>query len=284
VWTLPLPSVAEVDAQLTAALTYANGDPVYLLSAAERIAVRVVYHAYDALLGQPDPSLMPPALIACREYIGSGYSQVQIGGRLAELRATILAIADICPYCGFGEPTQLDHFLPKADFDELAIYPRNLIPSCGPCNNAKRSVVPGLGGGPGLIHPYFQGLPDLPFLRADVSFVAGTLDVTFNIDAGLLAPALASILQYQLVRLKLHERYIRQVNKFLFEQRTAILMLNEIGPVPIVLQQYFARAATSLTGVFGRNDWRVALVNTLATHVEFCANPTHYLGAEQLGD
>ena len=224
-WTLPPPDVADVDAQLTAAFTYANGEPVYALSPIERAAVLTVYQAYDALLGQPDPSLTPAALAACRQNIREGYGQVQIGGRLAALRASLLASTDVCPYCGFGEPTELDHYLPKTQYDELAIYPRNLVPSCGPCNNAKRTIVPGVPPGPGLIHAYFQALPDAVFMRADVVFAGGALDVTFRIETAALSPALAAMLQFQLVRLKLNDRYPRQINKFLSEQRTNTAMV-----------------------------------------------------------
>ncbi len=277
-WILPPPDITDVDAQLTTALTYANGEPVYALSAIERAAVLTVYQTYDALLGQPDPRLLPTALAACRQHIRDGYSQVQIGGRLEGLRASLLTSTDVCPYCGFGEPTELDHYLPKAHYGELAIYPRNLVPSCGPCNNAKRTIVPGAAPGPGLIHPYFQALTDEVFMRADVGFAGGALDVTFRIEAETLNPSLAQMLQFQLDRLKLNERYPRQINKFLFEQRTAILMFKELGLTTEVLTDYLLRSATSLAGNFGHNDWRPALLQALAAKVAFCAAPQDYLG------
>lgn len=281
-WTLPLPTIGDVDAQLTTALTYANGKPVYALSTVERAAVIAVYQTYDRLLGQPDPSLSPPVLDACRQYIRDGYGQVQIGGRLEALRASLLASTDVCPYCGFGEPTELDHYLPKASYGELAIYPRNLIPSCGPCNNAKRSIVPGLAAGPGLIHAYFHVLPDTAFIRADIDFTGGALDVTFCIDAEILSPTIAEMLQFQLDRLKLNERYPKQVNKFLFEQRTAILMFKELGL--IALTDYLLRSAASLTKNFGCNDWRPALLQALAADADFCAAPDDYLGTRALAE
>ena len=272
-WTLPPPDITAVDAQLTTALTYANGASVYVLSAVERAAVFAVYQAYDALLGQPDPSLLPAALAACRQHIRDGYDQVQIGGRLKALRASLLTSITVCPYCGFGEPTELDHYLPKSHYGELAIYPRNLVPSCGPCNNAKRTIVPGAAPGPGLIHPYFHELRNEVFMRADVGFAAGALEVTFRIEAGTIEAGLAQMLQFQLNRLKLNERYPRQINKFLFEQRTAILMFKDEA-----LTNYFLRSAESLTATFGRNDWRAALLESLATNPVFCAAPEAYLG------
>lgn len=278
-WTLPPPDVVDVDAQLTTALTYTNGEPVYALSPVERAAVLAVYQAYDALLGQPDPSLTPAALAACRGHIREGYGQVQIGGRLAALRASLLASTDVCPYCGFGEPTELDHYLPKTQYDELAIYPRNLVPSCGPCNNAKRTIVPGVQPGPGLIHAYFQALPGAVFMRADVDITGGALDVTFRIELAALTPALAAMLQFQLVRLKLNDRYPRQINKFLSEQRTAMLLFKEFGLPPAELTAYLLRSGASLAENFGRNDWRPALLEALAANEVFCAAPEDYLGA-----
>lgn len=278
-WTLPPPDIADVDQQLTTALTYANGEPVYALSPLERAAVLAVYQTYDALLGQPDPSLTPAALAGCRGYIREGYGQVQIGGRLAALRASLLASTDVCPYCGFGEPTELDHYLPKAQYEELAIYPRNLVPSCGTCNNAKRTIVPGVPPGPGLVHAYFQAFPDVVFMRADVNFTGGALEVTFRIEPAALTPALVAMLQFQLVRLKLNDRYPRQINKFLSEQRTAMLLFKELGLPPAELTAYLLRSAASLTENFGRNDWRPALLEALATNSMFCAAPEDYLGA-----
>lgn len=277
-WTLPQTDVTDVDEQLTTALTYANGTPIYSLSPAEREAVRAVYQAYDAMLGQPDPSLMPPELAACRSHIRDGYGQVQIGGRLAGLRASLLASTDVCPYCGFGEPTELDHYLPKTQFEELAIYPRNLVPSCGPCNSAKRTIVPEASSDPGLIHAYFQELPDAEFMYADIDFDDGALDVTFRIKFLPRDTPLAAMLEFQLNRLKLHQRYRRQINKFLFEQRTAIVQFKERGLPPAELASYLRRSAASLADNFGRNDWRPALLRALAASEGFCAAPEDYLG------
>jgi hypothetical protein len=276
VWISPPPDVDDVDAQLTTALTYVNGTAVYVLSSVERAAVLAVYRAYDALLGQPDSSLTPVELAACREYIKGGYNQVQIGGRLAALRASLLVSTDVCPYCGFGEPTELDHYLPITRYGELAIYPRNLIPSCGPCNNAKRTIVPGVTPDPGLFDAYFQTLPDAVFMRADVDFGGGALDVTFQIEVATLTPGLAAMLRFQLERLKLNERYRKQINKFLSEQRTAMLLFkgrpNELG-------DFLRLSATSLAQDFGLNDWRPVLLVALANNATFCATPEAYFSA-----
>jgi hypothetical protein len=40
-----------------------------------------------------------------------------------------------CPFCGgIGTPRNLDHFLPKSQFPQFSIFPKNLVPSCRDCN------------------------------------------------------------------------------------------------------------------------------------------------------
>jgi hypothetical protein len=250
--------------------------PVHALTIAERAAILAVYAAYDQLLGQPNHNLLPVELAGCRAHLEDAYSQVQIGGRLESLRGQLLATTDVCPYCGFGEPTQLDHYLPISEYGELAIYPRNLVPSCGPCNNAKRAHI--AVAGPGFIHAYFQQLPAQPFFHADVIYDAGALDVTFHIDEGALGAALAQRLRFQLARLKLNDRYPKQINKFLSEQRPGIMLLQSLPNSSQQLATYFMGAAATLSPTFGINDWRPALLRALATTLEFCADPEAYYG------
>ena len=118
--------------------------------------------------------------------------------------------------------------------------------------------------------------------RSEPSSVAGVVlqqdnwnDYSFQT---LLPPALAAMLQFQLVRLKLNDRYPRQINKFLFEQRTGMVLFKEIGLPAAQLASYLRRSASSLAASFGRNDWRPALLETLAANEAFCAAPEDYLG------
>lgn len=42
-----------------------------------------------------------------------------------------------CPFCGFHNPIEIDHYLPIAEFPEFSFIPINLIPICPKCNKAK---------------------------------------------------------------------------------------------------------------------------------------------------
>lgn len=76
------------------------------------------------------------ALISC-------YSRSKEGYLEGEVVAKIISVQQIqhkqkCPYCGMDKPRTIDHYLPKSDFPEFAIYPPNLIPCCGYCNMKKK--------------------------------------------------------------------------------------------------------------------------------------------------
>ena len=65
------------------------------------------------------------------------------------------ATFNICPYCGFGHVTTLDHYLPKAKFPTFSVLPLNLVPSCSDCNKRKTTIV-AKDSGSQSIHPYFD--------------------------------------------------------------------------------------------------------------------------------
>lgn len=60
-----------------------------------------------------------------------------------------------CPFCGMGQASTLDHYLPKAKYPQLSVVPMNLVPSCKDCNTGKSTAVATTAGTQSL-HPYFD--------------------------------------------------------------------------------------------------------------------------------
>jgi len=67
------------------------------------------------------------------------------------LRLTKLGI---CPFCGFGHVSTLDHFAAKSRYPAFSVLPINLVPSCADCNKGKGSGVITLETE--MPHPYFE--------------------------------------------------------------------------------------------------------------------------------
>lgn len=61
----------------------------------------------------------------------------------------------ICPACGLGHASTLDHYLPKAKFPRFTVLPYNLVPACKDCNFEKRTGFATVAGEQTL-HPYYD--------------------------------------------------------------------------------------------------------------------------------
>ncbi|UPY93496.1 HNH endonuclease [Pectobacterium sp. 21LCBS03] len=60
----------------------------------------------------------------------------------------------ICPLCGIGFVSTLDHYLPKARYPLYSVHPHNLVPACIDCNKGKGSSILSSSNEEPL-HPYF---------------------------------------------------------------------------------------------------------------------------------
>ncbi|MEK4524578.1 HNH endonuclease [Paenibacillus sp. FSL H8-0104] len=71
-----------------------------------------------------------------------------------------ITLESTCPYCDIHDMefdiASIDHFIPKARYPLLAIYPKNLVVACSACNDRikkEKLYLP-------IIHPYFNNLDD----------------------------------------------------------------------------------------------------------------------------
>jgi hypothetical protein len=276
-WKLPVPERGEtdIDAQLKAGLIQSDGIVDYELSELEREGIHQLYALYDQYLGEPSPDLDPAALSACRNALHDAYNQVQKRGRLKEMRGSLLRAARECPLCGAAPATTLDHHLPRAQYKALAINPRNLIPSCQPCNRAKGTMVP--VAGQGMIHAYFQALPTATFLRATSTYVDGALVISFDIDATAAPSPLHERLTAQLTRLELDERLVDSINILMFTLKPALLDLRGLENQREQIREFLRKAVGTFNKDFALNHWKTAVVLSLADCDPFLDDPWTYL-------
>lgn len=79
----------------------------------------------------------------------------------------------LCPICGCGTPTQLDHFIPKSMYPQLCLTPSNLIPLCRDCNQEKKAISMNYFRIP--FHPYFESINEL-WLDCKIIFSGKNID------------------------------------------------------------------------------------------------------------
>lgn len=273
-WKLTPPNVDSVEQDLLDAFTFKiDRPPVIEPTAAEITAVKALYSAYDANLGRPADSLKGEVLGAeLREAIKNAYGEVQETGRLKDLRSRLKLAPAHCPMCGFGPIQDLDHHLPKSIYKPLAIYPRNLVPSCSTCNKKKYTVAAGESS-KHFFHVYLESLPDEIFFVADVALdpISGALRVEFSIQRPeAMSEELAQRLTFQADRLELNLRYPKEINTYLSSLSVSLEdAYGEEGNAE-KLKNYLVRCASSHETKFGKNDWRPALLRGLALCEAFC--------------
>jgi hypothetical protein len=267
------------------ALSRDKGVAPYDLQEHELLAILARYPAYDEGGGLACPDFaLPTVNAALSSAIHDAYSQVQEGARLEALRETLKGATSLCPYCGSPAITDLDHYLPRSKYKDFAIYPRNLVPSCHPCNNLKRAFNP-VTDNEHLIQPYFDKMPDAHFLKAEVQISPdGGLTVTYSVDkiAGVQKPLLDRA-QFQLDKFELNSRLVASTNTFLANLQAALALAFKAGQGAGV-SDFLRETAKNNVAHFGKNDWRVALTLALADTPEFCDGGFQAaLGAIKLG-
>ncbi len=271
--SLTPPDRAPAREHLTTALeVYERGgvEHGYPATLAEIDAIMTLYDDYDATQGVPGEALKGPALTEpLRLAVHEGYDFTQTGRKLAALRATLMQGVERCPICGISPPRELDHYLPRSAFHPLAIYVRNLVPICHDCNQSKSAAQPD-NLAQRFLHAYLEPLPAVTFLCAVLTLEDDVLLVRFEVDpASGLPELMLQRLAYQIERLKLNERYAREINAYLSGHTVALYATFEAAGSEGV-RTFLTQQAEVEVQVFHRNHWRPVLLKALADHPAFC--------------
>lgn len=159
-----------------------------------------------------------------------------------------------CPYCGFGEISEIDHFLPSSRYPEFSIFTYNLVPACHRCNNLKRTV-----GGVSF-HPYYDLVIVNEFLKSRVLRVprSNLYKATFSIDISLLTAAEADFVSQLYRQLDLLKRYGDISTNYIERLRVDYAKLNNYFLMNFLQSRY-----DSCTTTLGVNHYETAILKSL---------------------
>ena len=266
-WNLKKPSLDSVRSDLDILFPYGAGTGV---SNKDKLKVLELYTEYENELGEPNPGWKTKLISnQLRDSLLTSYGEVSDKGELSLLRAALKKGAKKCPYCGFGEIRDLDHHLPKQHYKCFSVFALNLVPSCSKCNGHKPRTPPAARE-KYHIHAYLDDISNFNFLAADIEISDGAISAIFKIEkrAGM-SSELTKRLRQHLIDFKLNERYVAQITNYLESQETGLDDNFKSGGAPEV-RAYLLRTAESIRRTNGPNDWREALVVSLAELNEFC--------------
>lgn len=270
---LPIPSRESAKDDLIKSVykwKYKKEEKGYKPSAKEISTILSLYDEYDGGPAIVSDSLrgqgLEPKLL---ETIHGAYARTNYGRKLEHIRKNAFAKVPLCPICGVDVPSVLDHFLPQAEFKALSIYTRNLIPLCYTCNDVKRAQHPEAPK-ERFIHAYFDRLPDIQFLQADVLILDAGLTAKFSIsEVEGLSPELHARLTNQIETLKLNDRYADEINLLISSHVVSLHSSYLVGGRDAV-RNFLRRQAAVERERFHQNHWRPVLLSSLADHEGFC--------------
>lgn len=192
---------------------------------------------------------------------------------MTELRIELLdgMGAALCPLCGLGETSTLDHYLPKERFAEFSVLPNNLIPCCARCNTLKRDKILVEGTQVrAFLHSYYDVVPVSRFVDLQVEIVGDALALSFDVVKPLdMEENTFFRLRSHFNKLRLADRYSRSSLELLGDQRSAFDDAYAAGAGLHGVRE----ALLSEAGKYNRhgpNHWRIVLFETLAAYDEFC--------------
>lgn len=179
----------------------------------------------------------------------------------------LLSMTEICPICGIGRVSTLDHYLAKTLYPTFAITPTNLIPSCKDCNKSKgTSNINSISDMP--FHPYYEDIDNIIWLKANIFIKDNTLVANYSIDS-----AVKDISQ------QLYERLNNQLNTYDLKNAYAAQSANEIANSISLwkqifiqngehdLAEYFYYCLDSRENV-QKNTWHTALLRGLIQNIK----------------
>lgn len=263
-WVLNKPSKADAKNDINVLIAHCNN-----LDATDKTALEQLYDDYDNGNGEVTAAQLA-ATDGKKEIIKGQYDKTS--GKdsntgqdkvLVYMRNELLDPDKVnkCPYCSINRPSQLDHYMDKSQYGQLATCRLNLVPLCGPCNRLKHDKPY-----TGFMHPYYPKVRrGMIFLKADCTVVSGRVNVVFSIDATAVNDAaLTARLTNQITEIKLQSRLRMAVNEFLTQELLRSHVKTDAG-----LKRTLTGIEKNLDRQFGANDWRTAVIRGLKNCAAF---------------
>ncbi|RYF06236.1 MAG: HNH endonuclease [Oxalobacteraceae bacterium] len=193
---------------------------------------------------------------------------------MTELRGNLLKRVSVarCPFCGISESSTLDHYLPKEQYPEFSVFPKNLVPSCAVCNTRKRDRILDEGTDVRLfLHPCFDTIPVLEFLIVRTRMEQDALVLSYRLTRPIgMAARTFQHLQSHFGQLGLADRYRLMGLEHLGGQYPALRRAYGAAENADRVAEKLLEEAQDFEDVSGPNYWLAKLYRALAANDDFC--------------
>lgn len=174
-------------------------------------------------------------------------------------------LINTCQNCTINAVNSFDHVLPKDEFPEFAVNPKNLFPSCTECNGYKSTIWRN-GVNPLFLNLFLDILPSEQYLFADVSVVSNEVEIKYTVEnRNGLDTTLFDLIKSHYNRLHLPKRFSESYDDVITELINSILSIKDELSKEKIKEVTIAKANRDLNK-FGQNYWKaitaIALINS----------------------
>ena len=165
----------------------------------------------------------------------------------------------VCPYCGIGEISTIEHILPKGLFPEFSIYSANLIPCCYDCNSLKGDNIKDNTNNEYVTYNFYQDeVPNEELLKIEIILKDGIPIAKYSVD-----DRASNLFKNHVKSLDLLERYKKKANLEFAELKKMIEMRKE-GIVIKDIKEEYKKKYKELLDTYGYNYFRGLLKLAIA--------------------
>lgn len=177
-------------------------------------------------------------------------------------------IINTCPNCTISEINSFDHYLPKNEFPEFVVNPKNLFPSCTNCNGYKNDVWR-KDGKKQFLNLYLDPLPIEQYLFVSLSVEDNFITTNFYLrNNGKIPNDIYEILVSHYTKLHLLERFNLNINEVVTSLESTIMSF--LGKLPFEeIKRSIIDKSNRDKIVFGNNFWKSILEIELINNAEF---------------
>ncbi len=178
-------------------------------------------------------------------------------------------IINTCQNCTIGEVGSLDHFIPKTEFPEYVVNPKNLFPCCNKCNNFK-STAWRKDNKRIFLNLYLDELPKEQYLFVDINVNHDDIDLTYilknthNIDLELF-----DLIENHYEKLHLFKRFKENsdaiISEIIYNINSHLKFKFSISQIKEVIKEDCDKKKK----VFGHNYWKLILELSLINNDDF---------------
>ncbi|WP_333624549.1 hypothetical protein [Sphingobacterium siyangense] len=174
-----------------------------------------------------------------------------------------------CPYCGIGEVSTFDHYLPQSRFGAFTTHPKNLICCCGKCNPKRGNRWLDANKKRATLNLYLDILPDVQFLFVEIDIMIDKVETKFSLkNSGNINPILFSMIDSHYDRLELCDRFSENSSDIITSFVNTIKTYQNLGNFDSILKNTL-EALSKDQNAFGYNHWSTILKIELIKHKDF---------------